>query len=43
MKDYDFYVRTGKSTGIPFVEAGAFVRSSFRAFQMFDDYKKYKK
>lgn len=42
IEDYDFYVRTGKSAGIPFVEAGAFVRSSFRAFQMFDNYKKYK-
>ena len=40
IEDYDFYVRTGKSAGIPFVEAGAFVRSSFRAFQMFDNYKK---
>ena len=41
IEDYDFYVKVGKSAGIPFVEAGAFVRSSFRAFQMFDNYKKY--
>lgn len=39
IEDYDFYVREGKNVGIPLVEAGAFVRSSYNAFQMFDSYK----
>ena len=42
IEDYDFYVQAGKSVGIPFIEAGAFVRSSFRAFKMFNDYRKCK-
>lgn len=38
--DYNFYIREGKDMGIPLVEAGAFVRSSYRAFQMFNSYEK---
>jgi lipoic acid synthetase len=40
IEDYDFYIHAGKEVGIPLVEAGAFVRSSFRAFQVFNEYKK---
>lgn len=42
IEDYDFYIMEGKNRGIPLVEAGAFVRSSYRAFQMFNKYKKCK-
>ncbi len=40
IEDYDFYIQAGKKVGIPLIEAGAFVRSSFRAFQVFNEYRK---